>query len=119
MRIACVGGGPAGLYFALLTKLRAPGHDITVFERSAVDSTCGWGVTFGGELVAELHRNDPRSAREIEQAAFHWVNQVVDVHGMQVQYAGYDGYSIERRHLLDIMATRARGLGVRPPAAVD
>jgi 2-polyprenyl-6-methoxyphenol hydroxylase-like FAD-dependent oxidoreductase len=107
-----VGGGPAGLYFALLMKLHDQRHDVRVFERNGTDSTYGWGVTFGADLLAKLHGSDPWSAREISQAAFHWVNQVVDVQGKQVQRASGDGYSIKRQRLLDIMAERATGLGV-------
>ena len=84
MRIACVGGGPAGLYFALLLKLREPRHDITIFERSAPGATRGWGVVFWGDLLEELYRADPQSAREIEQASFPWDKQVVDVRGKPV-----------------------------------
>jgi len=112
VRVVCVGGGPAGLYSALLMKLREPGHDITIFERSTADSAYGWGVVFGDDLLEKLYGSDPGSARAIEQAAFRWVNQVVDVEGKQVLHAGADGYSINRQRLLDILADRARGLGV-------
>jgi 2-polyprenyl-6-methoxyphenol hydroxylase-like FAD-dependent oxidoreductase len=112
MRIACVRGGPAGLYFALLMKLRDPGHDITVFERNTADSTQGWGVTFGHDLLKELHRSDPESAQEIDQAAFRQFDQVVDIHGKQVPHGGGGGYGISRQRLLDILADRAKGLGV-------
>lgn len=113
MRIACVGGGPAGLYFALLMKLRDPGHDITIFERNTADSPQGWGVTFGRELLAELHRSDRTSAVEIDRAAYRQFDQVVDIHGKQVLYPGGGGYGITRRRLLDILANRATDLGVR------
>jgi 2-polyprenyl-6-methoxyphenol hydroxylase-like FAD-dependent oxidoreductase len=112
MRIACVGGGPAGLYFALLMKLRDPGHDITVFERNAGDSAQGWGVTFGQDLLEELHRNDPESAREIDLAVFNQFDQVADIHGQQVLAAGGGVYGIRRQRLLHILAERAKGLGV-------
>jgi 2-polyprenyl-6-methoxyphenol hydroxylase-like FAD-dependent oxidoreductase len=112
MKIACVGGGPAGLYFALLMKLRDPKHDITVFERNSADSVPGWGVTLGRDLLAELHRSDPESAQEIDQAVFNQLDQVVDIHGKQVLYRGGGCYGIGRRRLLDILAHRARRLGV-------
>jgi 2-polyprenyl-6-methoxyphenol hydroxylase-like FAD-dependent oxidoreductase len=113
MRIACVGGGPAGLYFALLMKLRDPGHDITVLERNAAGAAQGFGVTFGPDLLKELQRNDPESAREIRQAVFSQSDQAVDIHGEQVLEPGGDVYGIRRHRLLDILADRASGLGVR------
>jgi 2-polyprenyl-6-methoxyphenol hydroxylase-like FAD-dependent oxidoreductase len=112
MRIACVGGGPAGLYFALLMKLRDRGHDITVFERNSAGSTQGWGVTFGRDLLRELYRSDPESAQEIDQAAFSQFDQVVDIQGDQVLCPGGGGYGISRQRLLDILADRAKALGV-------
>ena len=112
MRIACVGGGPAGLYFGLLMKLHDPGHDITIFERSAAGATYGWGVTFGDDLLGKLYRSDLRSARKIHQAAFRWVDHVVDVQGERLLYPGAPGYSINRHRLLDILTDRAQGLGV-------
>jgi 2-polyprenyl-6-methoxyphenol hydroxylase-like FAD-dependent oxidoreductase len=78
LRVACVGGGPAGLYFALLLKLREPWHDVTVFERSAPGVARGWGVVFWGDLLEKLYSTDPESAREIEQASFGWDKMVVD-----------------------------------------
>jgi 2-polyprenyl-6-methoxyphenol hydroxylase-like FAD-dependent oxidoreductase len=112
VRIACVGAGPAGLCFAVLMKLRDPGHDITIFERNAADLTYGWGVVFGGDLIEKLHSLDPWLAQEIEQAAFHWVNQVVEIEGTAVAAGGH-GYAINRQRLLAILTERAQGLGVR------
>lgn len=113
MKIVCVGGGPTGLYFALLMKLRDPGHDITVFERNTPNSTQGWGVTFGSDLLTELHRNDPESAEGIHQAVFRQSGQIIDVHGEQMVEHGGGVYGIARQRLLDILADRATGLGVR------
>jgi 2-polyprenyl-6-methoxyphenol hydroxylase-like FAD-dependent oxidoreductase len=112
LRIACVGGGPAGLYFALLLKLREPWHDITVFERSAPGVARGWGVVFWGDLLEKLYSTDPESAREIEQASFGWDKMVVDVQGEQVMYPPSRGYGIKRQRLLEILARRALAVGV-------
>ena len=62
MKIACLGGGPAGLYFAISMKLRDPAHDITVFERNRPDDTFGWGVVFSEETFDNITANDPVSA---------------------------------------------------------
>jgi 2-polyprenyl-6-methoxyphenol hydroxylase-like FAD-dependent oxidoreductase len=113
LRIACVGGGPAGLYFALLMKLREPRHDITVFERGVPGATRGWGVVFWDDLLQKLYSADPESAREIDQAAFRWDKQVVDVRDTQVVHGGGRGYGIRRQRLLDILVHRAQGAGVQ------
>jgi 2-polyprenyl-6-methoxyphenol hydroxylase-like FAD-dependent oxidoreductase len=112
VKIVCVGGGPAGLYFALLMKIRDAGHDVTVLERNEAGGGSGWGVTFDGDLLAKLYRGDPESAREISRAAFRWAGQGVDVQGNGFHRAGGESYSIKRQRLLDIMADRASGLGV-------
>src|SRR5438067_2078014 len=85
VRIACVGGGPAGLYFALLMKLSDPRHEITIFEKTQPGATRGWGVVFWDDLLEQLRRADPQSARQIEEASFHWDGQIVDVRGTQVR----------------------------------
>ena len=59
MKIACVGGGPASLYFAILMKQQDPSHEITVHERNPPGSTYGWGVTYWGDLFDTLYGNDP------------------------------------------------------------
>ena len=112
MKIACVGGGPAGLYFAFLMKLREPRHEITIFERSAPGVTGGWGVVFWDDLLKQLYRADPQSARDIEQASFHWDGQVVDVRGTSVRDDDLRGYGINRQRLLDVLTRRAQDTGV-------
>jgi 2-polyprenyl-6-methoxyphenol hydroxylase-like FAD-dependent oxidoreductase len=112
MRVACVGGGPAGLYFALLMKLGEPRHDVTIFERNAPGATRGWGVVFWEDLLQELYSADPEPAREIEQAAFRWDKEVVDVQGTQAVFGVSRGYGISRQRLLDILIRRAQGAGV-------
>lgn len=72
MRIVCAGGGPAGLYFAVLAKLANPAHEITVLERNPAGVTYGWGVVFWDDLLDDLFRCDPVSARMIWDAAWKW-----------------------------------------------
>ena len=112
MRIECVGGGQAGLYFALLMKLRDPGHDVVVHERGSADSTYGWGITLGRDVLENLYHHDAASAEEIERAAFRWREQVVHFRGEKVSLPVNDVYNIGRQPLLDILAARARDVGV-------
>ena len=112
MRIDCVGGGPGGLYFALLAKLRDPGHAVTVFERCPADSTYGLGVSLGQDILDSLRGNDAESALEIERAGFRWRRQEVYFRGQKAIYVGDDVYNISRQKLVDILAARAASLGV-------
>jgi 2-polyprenyl-6-methoxyphenol hydroxylase-like FAD-dependent oxidoreductase len=111
MRITCVGGGPAGLYFAILMKRRGPDHQITVLERDPAGLTYGWGVVFWDDLLAQLRDNDPQTAREIDEHSFRWEDQVVHVEERTVRMGGY-GFSTSRQTLLDLLAQRAVELGV-------
>jgi 2-polyprenyl-6-methoxyphenol hydroxylase-like FAD-dependent oxidoreductase len=113
MRITVVGGGPAGLYFSLLIKLRAPQHDVMILERNATGAAPGWGVTLGRDILDTLGRNDPRSAEALERAAVHWTDQVVHIGGERETTGGYNVYNIGRQTLVDILADRARDAGVR------
>jgi len=112
MKIVCVGGGPAGLYFAISAKLRNPGHDITVIERNRAGVTYGWGVTFSDPLLDTLYRNDPVSARRILDNPASWHNQEVCVGDTKRAHLGGYGFAIGRKHLLDILVDRALELGV-------
>ena len=112
MRITCVGGGPAGLYFAVLAKLADPSHEVTVLERNPAGVTYGWGVVFWDDLLDDLFRHDPVSARQIWDAAYKWDEYEVRATGKPANHlAGY-GYSLGRHKLLDILASRATELGV-------
>jgi anthraniloyl-CoA monooxygenase len=112
VRITCVGGGPAGLYFAILAKRLDPGHCVAVFERFPEGVTYGWGVVFWDGLLADLERTDPDTGREVRDKAFRWVDQVVHVDGRApVRMRGY-GFSMRRQALLAILTERARELGV-------
>jgi 2-polyprenyl-6-methoxyphenol hydroxylase-like FAD-dependent oxidoreductase len=112
MKIVCVGGGPAGLYFAISAKLRDRDRDVTVIERNPAGVTYGWGVTFSDPLLDSLYRNDPQSARKIFDNPASWGNQEVHVRGTQRAHLGGYGFAIGRKHLLDILVARAIDLGV-------
>jgi anthraniloyl-CoA monooxygenase len=112
MKIVCVGGGPAGLYFAISAKLRNPDHNISVMERNPAGVTYGWGVTFSDPLLDSLYGNDPVSAQRIFDAPASWTNQEVHVGDSQRAHLGGYGFAIGRKHLLDILVERAMELGV-------
>ncbi|MGK5677691.1 FAD-dependent monooxygenase [Actinoplanes sp. URMC 104] len=112
MRIVCAGGGPAGLYFAVLAKLADPGNAVTVLERNPPGVTYGWGVVFWDDLLDDLFAYDPVSARRIWDAAYKWDEYEVRATGKAVTHlAGY-GFSLGRQELLSILGDRAAELGV-------
>ncbi|GAA3073977.1 FAD-binding monooxygenase [Streptosporangium carneum] len=115
MKVACVGGGPASLYFSILMKRVDPSHDITVYERNPAGSTYGWGVTYWADLLNDLHSIDPDSARAIREHSVRWDSWVVHVRDRTTITAhhGEEGFGIGRRELLGILAEQARSLGVR------
>ncbi|MFD7122016.1 FAD-dependent monooxygenase [Streptomyces sp. NPDC059922] len=113
MKVACVGGGPAGLYFSILMKRQNPSHDITVYERNAAGSTYGWGVTYWGSLIDKLHVHDPESAIAISENSVRWSDGVAHVGDRTTVHHGDTGFGIGRRRLLGILTERARALGVR------
>ena len=112
MKIACIGGGPAGLTFAISMKLRNPLHDIHVFERNAEGVTFGWGVVFSDQTVDNLMANDPVSGRIITDEFAHWDDIDVHVRGQCVRSSGHGFIGIGRKRLLEILTARARDLGV-------
>src|SRR5687768_9276874 len=103
MKIVCVGGGPAGLYFAISMKLRNQGQDIIVLERNPAVVTYGWGVVFWDDLLDNLY-NNPGSARKIRDSCVCWNDQEVHVRGKQTAYLGGYGFSMGRERLLSILA---------------
>ena len=113
MRVACVGGGPAGLTFAISMKLRDPAHDIVVFERNDPGDTFGWGVVFSDQTMENLRANDPVSADAIEAGFAHWDDIDVHIRGETITSCGHGFVGIGRKRLLNILQDRARELGVR------
>ena len=72
MKVLCLGGGPAGLYFAISMKLRDPNHVVTVLERNAAGATFGWGVVLSDDALDRMDRNDPPSAATIREHFAYW-----------------------------------------------
>ncbi|MEU0589629.1 FAD-dependent monooxygenase [Streptomyces sp. NPDC006132] len=113
VKVACVGGGPAGLYLSILLKRQDPSHDITVHERDPEGSTYGWGVTYWRGLLDQLHAQDPESARALDAGSVRWSDGVAHVGDLTARHSGDQGHGIGRHRLLEILAARARDLGVR------
>ncbi len=113
MRVACLGGGPAGLYFAILMKLRDPACEVHVFERNRAGDTFGWGVVFSDQTLENLQAADPVSERTIAGSFAHWDDIEVTVEGRTISSGGHGFIGIGRRHLLQILQARAAELKVR------
>jgi anthraniloyl-CoA monooxygenase len=112
MRIACLGGGPAGLYFAIAMKRRDPDHEIVVVERNRPADTFGWGVVLSDETLANLNASDPDSAAAIQRAFVYWDDIAVFYRGTVTRSSGHGFCGIGRKRLLTILQDRARELGV-------
>ncbi|MBO0872806.1 MAG: FAD-dependent monooxygenase, partial [Pseudonocardia sp.] len=113
MKIACVGAGPAGLYFAILSKLRDPAAEVTVLERNPRGVTYGWGVVFWDDMVHGLRGSDPETARLVLAGANQWHDQQTHIGGEKPAHMGGYGFSIGRTHLLNLLTERAESLGVQ------
>jgi len=112
MRIVCIGGGPAGLYFALLMKMLNPEHRISVVERNKPYDTFGWGVVFSDATMENMRIWDPKTATEVEQAFNHWDDIEVSIHGKRMRTSGHGFVGIGRKRLLNILQRRCEDLGV-------
>lgn len=112
MRIVCLGGGPAGLYFALLMKRLDPRHQITVVERNRPYDTFGWGVVFSDATLDTMRRWDRETADAIEQAFAHWDDIELRFKGRRIRSGGHGFVGIGRKRLLNILQARCESLGV-------
>jgi len=113
MKIVCIGGGPAGLYFGLLMKQLDPRHDITVVERNKPYDTFGWGVVFSDATMDNMRQWDPPTAAEIQQAFNHWDDIELKFKGSTLRSGGHGFVGIGRKKLLNILQARCEALGVK------
>jgi anthraniloyl-CoA monooxygenase len=112
MKIACVGGGPAGLYFAISAKLRDPSHELTVLERNRPGDTFGWGVVLSDQVLETLRANDPVTGAAISEHFAYWDDIEVIRRGRTIRSSGHGFCGIGRKRLLNIFQERAAELGV-------
>jgi len=112
MRIVCIGGGPAGLYFALLMKQRHPEHVITVVERNRPYDTFGWGVVFSDQMMEAMRLADAKTAAEVEDSFNHWDDIELVFKGHRIRTTGHGFVGIGRKKLLNLLQARCEELGV-------
>ena len=113
MRVLVIGGGPGGLYAALLLKRRDPRAHVAVVDRNRPDDTFGWGVVLSDLTVANLHAADPASATPISSALHHWDDIEVHFAGQTIRSGGHGFSGIGRHRMLSILQQRCRELGVQ------
>jgi anthraniloyl-CoA monooxygenase len=112
MRILCLGGGPAGLYFAISMKLRDASHEVVVLERNRANDTFGWGVVLSDDALGRMQKNDPVSTEAIRSQFSYW-DDIATVHNGVRNVSGGHGFAgIGRKAMLILLQARARELGV-------
>ena len=114
MRIAVIGGGPGGLYFAYLWKKRHPDAHIDLFEQNAAGATWGFGVVFSEQALEFLRADDPETVDAIAPRMESWNNITLNLRGESVEIDGVGFSSIGRLDLLTILQQRVRAAGVAP-----
>ena len=112
MKINIIGGGPAGMYFAILMKQVDAAHQITIYERNGPDDTFGWGVVFSGKTLATLRQADEPSHAEITRDFEAWDNVDVVHRGQKISIHGNSFSGIARIRLLKILQRRCEELGI-------
>jgi 2-polyprenyl-6-methoxyphenol hydroxylase-like FAD-dependent oxidoreductase len=114
LRIAVIGGGPGGLYFAYLWKRRHPEAQIDLFEQNVADATFGFGVVFSEQALEFLGADDPDTVDAITPKMESWQNITLNLRGESVELDGVGFSSIGRLELLTILQERAHAVGVTP-----
>ncbi len=112
MKVLCLGGGPAGLYFAISMKLRDPSHQVTVLERNKANDTFGWGVVLSDDALGRMQKNDPVSTDAIRSNFAYWDDIAVVHDGVRTVSGGHGFAGIGRKAMLILLQQRARELGV-------
>ncbi|MFT7537185.1 MAG: anthraniloyl-CoA monooxygenase [Hyphomicrobiaceae bacterium] len=113
MKIACIGGGPASLYFAILLKKRQPSVEIDIYEQNKSDDTFGWGVVFSDETLGNFETADPESFQRIRENFAYWTDIDTFYGGEKVTSTGHGFCGLARKKLLVLLQERCRELGVR------
>ena len=111
--IAVIGGGPAGLYFAISLKLRNPSTNITIIERNKANDTFGWGVVLSDETLSNLENNDTVSAKYIRENFAYWDDIALHHQGKKMLSTGHGFCGIGRKKLLIILQKRALEFGIK------
>lgn len=119
MRIVCLGGGPAGLYLAILRKVRHPGDDVVVLERNRPGDTFGFGVVFSDATLENLAAADAPTHDAITRAFHHWDDIEITWRGEVLRSTGHGFAGVSRARLLAILEERAREVGVRVEHGVE
>jgi 2-polyprenyl-6-methoxyphenol hydroxylase-like FAD-dependent oxidoreductase len=114
VRIAVIGGGPGGLYFAYLWKKRHPDARIDLFEQNAAGATWGFGVVFSEQALEFLRADDPETVDAIALRMQSWNNITLNLRGESVEIDGVGFSSIGRLDLLGVLQQRVRAVGVTP-----
>jgi 2-polyprenyl-6-methoxyphenol hydroxylase-like FAD-dependent oxidoreductase len=114
VRIAVIGGGPGGLYFAYLWKRRHPDADVELFEQNPAGATWGFGVVFSEQALEFLRADDPETVDAIAPRMESWNNITLNLRGESVEIDGVGFSSIGRLALLTLLQERVRAAGVAP-----